>query len=331
MKLLGLLSAVLVTFVTLTTAKPLRSKIRSLDETTLQARNLVPFVHVKFGYWEWYEIARGSPSKAFADVSYSLTNNLCLRSDSVPHVQHITYLDVAHGDFCYFFKTNDCDVNGSYFVTGQTASLQGALKFEPRSVFCFSPNIQPGTRRSLDGAALESRSVEPQHPKPKTLASGSLEADGHPTRTLERRKPIPTLGVNMCWLDQEAPNDHLKCWEAKIANQRCYDQNWMPFLPNVRTLTVDKGDMCIFSNNSTCGVEDGQYYLANGDSPDLQGDGMHIIPESVFCFSPKVVARSLSSPESQLAENEIVERSLAIPETKNIQNRDSSTIGNIDA
>lgn len=37
-------------------------------------------------------------------------------------------------------------------------------------------------------------------------------------------------------------------------------------------------------------------------------------PKSVFCFSPKVIPRSLPSAEPQMVETKAAERSLAIPE-----------------
>lgn len=80
------------------------------------------------------------------------------------------------------------------FKSGPTANLRGSLKFEPKSVFCYSPRQAGSKSRSLSDEShlvpnLESRSVERPTGEPQMVeasaAKGSLttrEPEGLQTR-----------------------------------------------------------------------------------------------------------------------------------------------------
>lgn len=113
----------------------------------------------------------------------------------------------------YFFNNKACDFGdfgvGTVFETGQTANLQGALKFEPQSVYCFSPDIAPGPPRSRRGATLEPR---------QSLAARSLEPQTLASQTLESRQPvkIKVLEAKFCSWGPE-----WTCYDSVVDNAKC--------------------------------------------------------------------------------------------------------------
>lgn len=164
----------------------------------------------------------------------------------------------------------------TYFVTGPTANLTAELKFELHSFRCLSPRTAP----DLPVRSLQSRS----------LGFATLS-----TRTLDVRDTVRTLGVKMCWRDENT--GHIKCWADRILNDRCYNLDSMPFLRNVVTLSLDKQNTCIFSDNDECGTKDGHSSFTTASSPDLGRNGMIISPKSVICSSPKSIPSSFPATE----------------------------------